>query len=352
MKMKTLVLAMLPFGVSVAAFAQSTVTLYGVLDTGVTYTSNTSSGQTHGKDVALQSGVAMPERWGITGKEDLGGGNFAIFRLESQFQTSDGTLAFSDTAFGLQSYAGLGGNWGTLTLGRQYDFAGDILPAFAIAANTPAGLLAWSLPANASAGGALDNRVWGIQVNNSAKYVSPTFSGFSFGTMWGFGNVPGSVARSSTQSYLLSYDNGKFSAALVYYGEHDVSSGGNVRVFAGGAGYNLGSFRFFGLVSDVSISSASSPRAVTYEAGLTYFVTPAIQLGGGFQYQDRNNGTGSANQVTVTADYLLSKRTDLYTVFALGHDRGYGAQVEAAPLGSNASGSMQSAFRVGLRHQF
>lgn len=351
MKARSLGLGLLVCGVSAPAFAQSSVTLYGMLDVGVTYTNNVTSAQGHGSQVALQSGVLHPDIWGLTGKEDLGGGNFATFRLESQFQTSDGALIVPGSAFSYQSYVGLGGNWGTVTLGRQFDFMGDTMPAFAVASNTPAGLLAWSLPANSSAGGALDNRVWGVQTNNAVKYVSPTFSGFSFGGMFGFGNVPGSLAQSSAQSYLLSYDNGTFSAALAYYGQHDVSSGGNLRDVAGGAAYNLGAFRFFGVISDVRISSDTSPRATTYEGGLTYSVTPAFQLGGGFQYQDRNNNIGSAEQVTLTADYFLSKRTDLYAVFALGHDKGYGAQVEAA-MGGNASGSMQNAVRVGLRHQF
>ncbi|EON13842.1 porin [Pandoraea sp. SD6-2] len=334
-------------GVSASVWAQSTVSLYGILDTGVTYTNN----QSGGKNVGVQSGVSMPERWGLSGREELGDGNFALFKLENQFQTSDGNLTASNGAFSLQSYAGLGGNWGTLTFGRQYDFTGDILPAYAIAANTPAGLLAWSLPANASAGGALDNRVWGIQVNNAVKYMSPTYGGFSFGAMWGFGNVPGSVVQSSASSYLLSYDNGTFSASLVYYGQRDVVTGGNLREFAGGAAYNLGNVRLFGLVSDVRINAGSSPRATTYEAGLTWNVTPVVQLGGGLQHQTRNNGIGSASQLTLSADYIFTKRTDLYLIFALGHDKGYGAQVETA-LGANASGTMQNAVRIGVRHTF
>lgn len=333
------------------AFAQSSVTLYGSLDTGVTYTSGVASAPRGGRQLALQAGVSRNDVWGLTGREDLGGANFAVFRLESQFQTSDGALTVPRSAFSSQAYVGLGGDWGTVTLGRQFDFVGDLLPAFAIGANTPAGLLAWGLPTNASAGGALDNRVWGVQVNNAVKYVSPTFGGVAFGGMWGFGNVPGTVARSSVQSAMLSYTQGAFSAALAYFGQHDVTAGGNLRNFSGGAGYNVGPFRVFGMVSDVRISAAAPLRATTYDTGLTYAVTPSLQLGGGFQYQQRGGDIGSANQVTLSADYSLSKRTGLYAVFARGHDSAYGAQVEAA-LGGAASGSTQTAVRLGLRHQF
>ncbi len=345
------VLAIYGCGSAVPAFAQSSVTLYGSLDTGVTYTSNVASAPRGGRQLALQAGVARNDVWGLTGREDLGGASFAVFRLESQFQTSDGTLTVPGAAFSSQAYVGLGGDWGTVTLGRQFDFVGDLMPAFAIGANTPAGLLAWGLPANASAGGALDNRVWGVQVNNAVKYVSPTFGGVSFGGMWGFGNVPGTVARSSVQSAMVSYTHGAFSAALVYFGQHDVTSGGNLRNFSGGAGYDVGRLRVFGMVSDVRISAAAPLRATTYDAGLTYAVTPSLQLCCDFQFQQRGGDTGSANQLTLTADYSRSKRTGLYAVFARGHDSAYGAQVEAA-LGGAASGSTQSAVRVGLRHQF
>ncbi|AOJ91019.1 porin [Burkholderia sp. MSMB0856] len=332
-------------------FAQSSVTLYGSLDAGITYTSDVASGPRGGRQLALQAGVARNDVWGLTGKEDLGGANFAVFRLESQFQTSDGALTVPGSAFSSQAYVGLGGDWGTVTLGRQFDFVGDLMPSFATGANTPAGLLAWGLPANASAGGALDNRVWGIQVNNAVKYVSPTFGGLSFGGLWGFGNVPGSVAHSSVQSAMLSYAQGAFSAALAYFGQRDVNAGGNLRNFSGGAGYNFGQFRVFGMVSDVRISTAAPLRATTYDAGLTYAVTPSLQLGSGFQYQQRGGDIGSANQITLSADYALSKRTGLYAVFARGHDSAYGAQVEAA-LSGPAAGSTQTAVRVGVRHQF
>jgi predicted porin len=138
---------------------------------------------------------------------------------------------------------------------------------------------------------------------------------------------------------------------LVYFSQHDVASGGNVREFAGGAGYNFASARVFGLVTDVQLSSGDSPRATTYEIGATDSITPAFQIGGGFQYQTRNNDIASAGQITLSADYFLSKRTDVYAIVAVARDRGYGAQVEAA-LGANATESMQTAVRVGLRHTF
>lgn len=333
------------------AFAQSSVTLYGLIDAGVTYTNNVVTPTGHGSEVQFVSGSSQGSRWGLKGSEDLGGGMKAIFTLENGFDIGNGQLGQGGLMFGRQAFVGLSNSWGTLTLGRQYDFIGDILPAYAIGANTPAGLLAWSLPAYAAGGYVLDNRVWGDEVNNSVKYQSPTFAGFNFGAMYGFGNVAGSLGTSSSSNFVVNYDNGPLSASLAYMSIHNATSTANSREFAGGAAYNIGKARLFALVTDVQLSSGTKDRATTYEGGATYQLVPQLQLGGGFQYQHRNNGLGSANQLVLSADYFLSKRTDVYLVGALAHDHGFGAQAQAA-LGDPSSTDVQTAVRVAIRHKF
>lgn len=333
------------------ASAQSSVTLYGLMDAGVTYTNNVENGSSRGANLQFASGSAQGDRWGMKGTEDIGGQQHVDFVLENGFQLSNGALGQGGLEFGRQAYVGLSGPWGALTLGRQYDFIGDEMPAYAIASNTPAGLLAWSLPAYAAGGYALDNRVWGDQTNNAVKYVTPTFAGFSAGAMFGFGNTPGSVATNSTSSFIVNYVNGFFMVSLAYYGQHNVAGGGNSQEFAGGAAYVIGQARLFGLVTDVRLSGGNQPRATTAEAGATYRLTPALQLGGGLQFQKRNNDLASANQLTLTADYSLSKSTDVYAVAALAHDHAFGAQVQAA-LGGPSSSDVQSGVRVGIRHRF
>ncbi|MEX3982179.1 porin [Paraburkholderia sp. EG287A] len=336
---------------SSTAFAQSSVTLYGLIDAGVTYTNNVVTPAGHGSVVQFVSGSSQGSRWGLKGSEDLGGGLKAIFTLENGFDVGSGQLGQGGLMFGRQAFVGLSSNWGTLTLGRQYDFIGDILPAYAIGANTPAGLLAWSLPAYAAGGYVLDNRVWGDEVNNSVKYQSPTFAGFNFGAMYGFGNVAGSLGTNSSSNFVLNYDNGPFSGSLAYMSIHNATATANSREFAGGAAYNIGKARLFALVTDVQLSSGTKDRATTYEGGATYQWVPQLQVGGGFQYQHRNNGLGSANQLVLSADYFLSKRTDVYLVGALAHDHAFGAQAQAA-LGGPSSTDVQTAVRVAIRHKF
>ncbi|MBN3803107.1 porin [Paraburkholderia sp. Ac-20336] len=334
-----------------SSYGQSSVTLYGLMDAGITYTNNVESGKTHGADLQFTSGSAQGDRWGLRGAEDLGDQEKIIFVLENGFQLSNGALGQGGLEFGRQAYVGGAGPWGTLTLGRQFDFIGDQMFAYAIGANTPAGLLAWSLPAYAAGGYSLDNRVWGDQVNNAVKYMSPVVAGFSAGAMFGFGNTPGSIAASSSQAYIVNYRQGSFSASLAYFGQHDVKTGGNSREFAGGASYEIGAAKMFAMLTDVRLTGGDQARATTAEAGMTYRLTPALMLGGGAQFQKRNNGLGSANQLTLVSDYSLSKSTDVYVIAALAHDHAFGAQVQAA-LGSPSGSDVQTGARIGIRHRF
>ncbi|MHA7685005.1 porin [Cupriavidus sp. PET2-C1] len=333
------------------AFAQSSVTLYGLLDAGLTYTNDVVKNGVQGSSVELMTGVAQGSRWGMRGTEDIGGGNKIIFQLESGFQLDTGVLSAGGRLFGYGSYVGAQGGWGTLTMGRQYDFIGWYFPAYAVASNTPAGLLAWSLPSYSAGGYSLDNRVWGDWVDNSVKYVSPNFGGFDFGAMYGFGEVAGSLGKSATTSVIANYNNGPFGASVSYYTQKNAVDSDTKRIIIGGAAYSFKSVRLFGLVSDVRISSAVRPRATTYELGAVYTVTQPLSIGLGYQYQSRNNDVGDAQQLTLSLDYQLSKRTDVYLVGAYGRDRGFGSQVVAA-IGGPSSGSSQTAVRVGMRHRF
>ncbi|TDY15609.1 putative porin [Paraburkholderia sp. BL6665CI2N2] len=333
------------------AHAQSSVTLYGLIDAGITYTNNLTGSVGNGSALQFISGSSQGDRWGLKGAEDLGGGTRLDFVLENGFVLANGKLGQGGRMFGLQSYVGLSGPWGALTMGRQYDLIGWIFPAYAVASNTPAGLLAWSLPTNAAGGYTLDNRVWGDEVDNSVKYMSPNFGGFSFGAMYGFGNIAGSLGTNSSTNFSVSYDHGPFSATLAYMAIHNVTTSANSVEYAAGTAYMIGKVRIFGLVTDVQLSSGAKQRATTFEGGAAYTLRPDLSLAAGYQFQKRNNDVGSANQLTLSADYFLSKQTDVYLVGALGHDYGYGAQVQAG-YGSVSSTSTQVAARVGLRHKF
>src|SRR5580658_8842220 len=103
-------------------FAQSSVTLYGVIDEGINYTSNVGGN----REFEMVSGYAQGSRWGLKGSEDLGGGLKAVFQLENGFNANSGTLAEGGRLFGRQAYVGLSDDkYGTITIGLQYDSVVD-----------------------------------------------------------------------------------------------------------------------------------------------------------------------------------------------------------------------------------
>ena len=79
-----------------AAHAQSSVTLHGLIDNGISYVSN----QRGHSAVFASTGNIVGDRWGVTGGEDLGGGLKAIFKLENGFTGTNGTLQQGGRLFG------------------------------------------------------------------------------------------------------------------------------------------------------------------------------------------------------------------------------------------------------------
>src|ERR1700751_1017325 len=107
--LSTLSLALL--GVTGVAHAQSSVTLYGVLDDSIQYVSNVGGKSLYN----MAAGNLQGNRWGVKGTEDLGGGLKAIFQLENGFNPNNGALGQGGKMFGRQAYVGLTGDqWGTV----------------------------------------------------------------------------------------------------------------------------------------------------------------------------------------------------------------------------------------------
>ncbi|MGA3249145.1 MAG: porin, partial [Paraburkholderia sp.] len=130
MKKITVLITLLTGIFATAAHAQSSVTLYGLIDAGLTYVSNqkeTGSTAGHSK-FGMTDASINPDRFGLRGSEDLGGGLKAIFTLENGFTLTNGALGQHGLLFGRQAFAGLSSDqFGTVTLGRQYDAMVDYL---------------------------------------------------------------------------------------------------------------------------------------------------------------------------------------------------------------------------------
>ncbi|WP_432785252.1 hypothetical protein AAEX37_02141 [Oligella sp. MSHR50489EDL] len=131
---KSLLALALMIGFAGVAQAESSVTLYGLVDAGYGYnrTETKFSGAYQGKvserTLGVQDSIMGGNHWGLTGQEDLGNGTSAIFVLESGFNLSDGTHEDEDRLFGRQAIIGLSSDsWGTFTIGRQYSAGDDFI---------------------------------------------------------------------------------------------------------------------------------------------------------------------------------------------------------------------------------
>ena len=120
------------FGLTCAAtscaYAQGSVTLYGITDVGVEVANHVPGPNgTSGTAVRMESGSLAGSRWGLRGTEDLGGGLKAIFVLENGYSINNGTLGQGGRLFGRKAYVGLSTPYGDVTLGRQYNLLYDLM---------------------------------------------------------------------------------------------------------------------------------------------------------------------------------------------------------------------------------
>jgi predicted porin len=363
------------------AHAQSSVTLYGVVDEGFQYTNN-QGGKT---SYAMSQGGLGSSKWGLTGNEDLGGGLRAFFKLENGFNPSTGALGNNGALFGRMAYVGLGSDsYGQIRLGKQYDLLFESLVPF-----SAAGKFAGGLGAHA---GDVDN-VWGdFNLNNAVKYLSPTLRGLQFGAAYAFGNTAGSMGHNQVVNFSLTYANGPFGAAAAYLkvnnpgtavwnasaspveGEaytnplttpiyRGYASASSLQIAGGAVKYQLAASNFGLMYTNVQFHDAvvttttplgGNAHFNTLEGNYTYNVTPAWLLGAAYSYtwaQEARYG-----QLNLGSTYLLSKRTLLYVSGVWQHASGTNSVGTAAMAANNnitaSSTADQVVVRLGIRHSF
>jgi predicted porin len=360
------------FGAS--AHAQSSVTLYGIISVGIEYASNESGHS----NVKMLSGTLQGSRWGLKINEDLGGGLAAVAQLENGFDVTKGTLSQGGREFGRQAFVGLSSkSFGTVTFGRHQDTFWDILVPF----YGPA--FGNSLQAHI---GDNDNLFGSYRLNNTVKYVSPTIAGFLGEAMYSFSNSAGAFANNRAYGLGLSYSHGPISAGLAYMNVDNpgpAQPDGAVTNDYSGAPFLL--FRTSPINSTVGVSKerrygggasyyvtdalgvsinvtqtrfkyldSTSLRLTNYDATLNYRITPALFAAVGYVY---SNGLYDAprvgnphwNMASLSLDYLLSKRTDIYIYGVLQHASSAKADIYGNAPSSN---SMQSIVLAGIRTKF
>jgi predicted porin len=368
-----------------AAHAQSSVTLYGLIDAGISYVNNSKTATGHDNLFKYDDGVAQGSRWGLRGTEDLGGGLKALFVLENGFNSGNGTLGQGGALFGRQAYVGLSKDGiGSLTFGRQYSFSTDYLGGnYSTGGQTVAGNYAYHINDV--------DQLTSSRINNAVKFSSANFAGLTFGAMYGFSNQAGAFAGAPTvgttagssraYSFGVNYANGPFGVGAAYTDIRfpgqatpafstamaNVTTGTvrDLRTFGVGGRYSIGAATLWALYTNTRFEpiTGGSTTFAAYEAGAKYAFTPALTAGAGYTYMHLSNAnTGHWNQVDLSVDYALSKRTDVYALgiyqIASGHNAATGdvqAQIGSSTSYFNTSGTgsdNQLAFRVGIRHKF
>ncbi|MFM0700747.1 porin [Paraburkholderia sediminicola] len=333
------------------AFAQTSVTLYGVVDNGIGYQSNAATlGATTGGHSAVKmvSGIWLGDRLGFKGSEDLGGGAKAIFQLEEGFSGATGAQSVTGLAFNRVAYVGMTDpTYGTLTAGRQYTSYYQFL--------TPYSPTTWLTGFYGAHPGDVDGLDCIYRANNTLVYTSPTLYGFSASGSYSLGGVAGSFNAGSTWSTALQYVGGPFGMAVAFSRINNSTSGGGdfgaasttsnngaqLGVSAVTNGYQTaqaqqrltvgaiykfnGSWDVSATYSNVQYIPGAGSKFVNTEifntggAVLHWKPATAWDLAAGYSYTRATKANGiSSNaqyqQVNLSEYYSLSKRTGLYAL--------------------------------------
>ncbi|MBB2929403.1 porin [Paraburkholderia silvatlantica] len=395
------------------AHAQSSVTLYGLIDEGLMYTNSVQTsaapGAHNGKSqVALVDGASGigGTRWGITGAEDLGGGLKAIFTLENGFNINTGGLAQGGLMFGRQAFVGLSAPMGTVTVGRQYNTMTDFVFPTSVA-----GLVPGHMGAHPDD---IDDLGHSQRINNTIKFKSATFHGFTVGGMYGLGGVAGNFTGKQFWSGAVSYASGPLTVAagytdarnpnLSYFGTGGTSgpatsnnmgsigsateassnpvfsgyaSARSLRIAEGGARYQIGDGTVGATFSHINFANlgdlTSGPNPLGFagsaifndvEINGGYSFGPAFQVAAAYDYLHGSSVSGKAgptggvtyHQGLLSAAYFLSKRTELYAIAiyqkATGKDSLNQPAVASITGVSPSATDHQAVVRLGIIHRF
>jgi predicted porin len=356
---------------SCVAHAQSSVTIYGILDTGVE-TARASNGV---HSVVMMQTAHVPSRLGFRGVEDLGGGLRAGFVLEMGLGVDSGSILQGGRGFGRSSYVSIGSAaWGDLLFGQQLSVMQNI------AFYDPDHFSPYS-PALAMQ---LSNLEQTAQ-SNMITYQSPVFSGVSARVSYALGEnaatapnpgapqVVGAGTMKNSREAIVDYRGGGLSGALAYQdgGQH-LNTGGDAtqRLAALAALYDFGQWELGGVywTERNALPNGRVPTTKLWTLGAVWKITPAVRLvaqagratdNGRVYATGATKANGRNNYLNFGAEYSFSRNTHVY--FRVGRvddeNNGFNGRAtlastplrEAAPLPVNgwSRGAM-----VGFRHRF
>ncbi|MES2257502.1 MAG: porin [Pseudomonadota bacterium] len=336
---KTVIALALLAGHAGLAAAQSSVTVFGMVDNFVELGNNGKATLNR-----LQSGGIYGSRIGFRGTEELGGGTKALFHLESGINADDGSLGQGGLLFGRQAFVGLSGNYGMLTMGRQYS------PTFTtMATYGMGGGMGWG---NASVD-FTDLAI--LRVNNSINYVTPAFAGVTLKGFYALGEnaTPGQSHTGNMAGGSAQYDLGEFSASLSYL-ERKTSTSNSDQWWTAGGAYNFGVVKT-GVVVQKRKDDAKLAGTTFYELSATVPTASGSLLLDFGSYRNDIAANADARFYAIRYDHYLSKRTTAYAGYAKTKNQASAAiTINGAASGGMAvaKGDDPRALALGIRHIF
>lgn len=344
------------------AMAQSSVTVYGLLDEGIVHTTNAdAAGHSITKMPTLTG--SFPSRLGFRGVEDLGGGLQAVFTLESGLLLDTGGVSQGNRLFGRQASVGLKGGFGTLTLGRQVNMTfmamlkSDVMGPnlFSISSIDP--YIPNARSDNAVGYyGSFGNVVAGATYSTGRDSSS---AGGPGGTNCA-GEVAGNAKACRQVTGLLGYETPAWGFNLAYDLMHGNTGAANGLSSSNNSDKRLmlngyvkaGAARIGAGVMDRSTHAAAGlTETDLYYLGVSYPVTPLITLDTQVAWRNQKGSDNDVAMLVGRLTYHLSKRTAVYA--ALGRMKNDGVSAVSLDAGGTVgAGKTQNGLMTGMRHAF
>ncbi|MCT9813250.1 porin [Acidovorax sp. Be4] len=344
--MKKSLIALAVLAASGAAMAQSSVSLFGIIDAGVGYVDNATAA--NGNKYGVGTSGNQTSRIGFRGTEDLGGGLKAGFWLEGEVFADGGNP--DGLNFKRRSTVGLEGNFGEVRLGRDLTTGYSKTSSYDLFSQTGIGQFsAWRNWGGVVATG--DEN--GIRSNNMISYFTPNFGGVKAAVSYGFDEQ----ATGKAGRYIggnVSYDNGPLSVAVSYDRLDFV--GGDRDAATLGASYNFGVAKLNGIVQQQKYSANAGGEAKfnNYMLGVSAPVGGAGEVKLQYARYDQKTFNGNADQLSLGYVHNLSKRTAVYgTVAYLKNKDGSALGLQSKGINTVAAANQkQTGVQVGIRHSF
>lgn len=358
------------------ASAQSSVSIYGIIDAGVVYTTNQT--KTGGSKAALESSQLSVSRWGFKGTEDLGGGLKANFNLEGTLANDTGAAGagigalpapvggFSQSGSGTSLFdrnatVGLSGNFGSVNFGRQNMVGADSIgladPLSLAHAGTNPNVVYSAMNSGGLFGGFGTNGGGSaLRQSNSVKYLTPMVSGFGGAAMYGFGEQAGNTSGNSYAGMSAYFTDGSSGVAFAYAKLKDATGNSTLTLMGGGGKLKLDAavLKLTYGQTDVDGGVFNNRKIAVIGAGVDYSLTPMTTLTAAY-YNTKLSGMGSgkADQYIAMGKYALSKRTTAYASLTYAKAGSTGAldlAMSAGLIGAGNSSATRTA--VGVNHTF